>query len=89
MKHKHAELIKQWADNKKLKIQYQDCFGDWKFIEHPSWSEDTEYRIKPEPVKEVRYRLVYVGDGGSVLDGFENLKLTFVDGKLTDAEVLK
>lgn len=43
--HKHAELIKAWADG--VEIEY---FNDgWHFRECPAWDEDTVYRIKPQP----------------------------------------
>ena len=48
--HKHAELIKAWADG--AEIQYQDFDGSWK-DDYPNWVEGTEYRIKPEEKKPV------------------------------------
>ena len=50
--HKHAELIKAWADGAKIQ---------WKDGEHwvncingcPGWFEEEEYRIKPEEKKPV------------------------------------
>lgn len=44
--HKHAELIKAWADG--AIIQYLD--GDfWEDVVHntPYWDKNTQYRIKP------------------------------------------
>ena len=56
MKHKHAELIKAWADgadieyfNKRLNIWFA-----WDIKCSPSWQEDTEYRIKPPEVAQWR-----------------------------------
>jgi len=46
MKHKHAELIKKWADGAKIQIKYSEN-DDWKDV-NPTWSEQFEYRIKPE-----------------------------------------
>ena len=45
--HKHAELIKAWADG--AKIQYY-CPGKNKWIDssRPDWWNNIEYRIKPE-----------------------------------------
>jgi hypothetical protein len=53
--HKHAELIKAWADGAEIE------FYDTRFEEHrwklcgtpPLWREDFEYRIKPEPKPDV------------------------------------
>ena len=43
MKHKHAELIKQWADGSQVQIKLHN---DWFDLPHPTWGGD-EYRIKP------------------------------------------
>ena len=50
--HKHAALIKAWADG--AKIQYRE-HGDipWKDTE-PAWVDRYQYRIKP---KTMEYRL--------------------------------
>lgn len=91
MKHKHAELIKQWADNTELEIQYLDHKRCWITLRGvaPLWDGKTEYRIKP--VKDVRYISIYYEPNWfDENKGQEhNVKVTFVDGKLTDAEVLK
>ena len=42
--HKHAELIKAWADG--AEIQIKNTSGDWVDAD-PVWSEHYEYRIKP------------------------------------------
>jgi hypothetical protein len=46
MKHKHAELIKAWADG--AQIQRQNSIGKWVNEAHPVWLDDNNYRIKPE-----------------------------------------
>lgn len=43
--HKHAELIKAWADG--ARIQFKNYLGEWKTC-LPSWDENSEYRIEPE-----------------------------------------
>ena len=47
--HKHAELIKAWADGAKI----QGLFGGetWRDVDTPSWQVHRQYRIKPEPKK--------------------------------------
>lgn len=50
--HKHAEVIKAWADG--AEIQSKDASGNWRDRVYPEWSISLEYRVKPkEPI--VRY----------------------------------
>lgn len=50
--HKHAELIKAWADG--AEIQYRpNANYDWVDKEEPLWFEEYQYRIKPEEKKPV------------------------------------
>ncbi len=43
--HKHAEVIKAWADG--AVIQWQKENGDWVRIENPGWHDTRRYRVKP------------------------------------------
>jgi len=45
--HKHAELIKAWADG--AEIEYFALEGSWLPTTRPEWSWNGKYRIKPEP----------------------------------------
>lgn len=50
--HKHAEVIKAWADG--AEIEFRDPLSSgpaWKDTPHPAWHEDWEYRVKPQPKK--------------------------------------
>jgi len=66
MKHKHAELIKQWADG--AEIQCKNVYNEWLDSDSPSWDDDTEYRLKPEEKKDfavsacVKFKLGVQGD---------------------------
>ena len=52
MKHKHAELIKAWADG--AQIQIRDDLDDiWLDTNSPSWVAEYQYRIKPEPKPDI------------------------------------
>jgi len=97
--HKHAEIIKAWADGYEIEYQWG---GGWKQIpEHPTWPEGSVYRIKPEPKPDVvRYGFALLTEFGiaGVCDlgpingrGDNNIKLTFdgETGHLKAAEVLK
>jgi len=95
MKHKHADLIKQWADG--AQIQGKSEYVEWHDLRHPSWHKSWQYRIKPEPKPDM-YKYV---DVRAVRDGIcqwttclpeeANLGLTFdgETGKLKSAEVMK
>ena len=70
--HKHAELIKAWADG--AEIQYKDELGEWETWDGynaPPWYPDEEYRIKPEPKPDVPEGLI---DPKSYYQGFEDGK---------------
>ena len=48
MKHKHAELIKAWADGAGIEFLTTDT-GEWCSLRNPRWREDVQYRVKHEP----------------------------------------
>lgn len=45
--HKHAELIKQWADGKEIEDYYS---GRWSLSNNPSWNDAIMYRVKAESI---------------------------------------
>jgi len=95
--HKHAELIKAWADG--AEIEYKSkFFGGWFLFdgEKDGWVEDYEYRIKPEPkpdyyTKHIAYKARIYSEGDRHPPAMPNLKLCFdgETGQLKSAEVLK
>ena len=46
--HKHAELIKAWADGAEIEV-YRPSLKCWKHMETPLWYDYKKYRIKPKP----------------------------------------
>lgn len=48
--HKHAELIKAWADGAEIEVKNED--GTWE-LTNPIWHPNNIYRIKPEEKKPV------------------------------------
>jgi hypothetical protein len=97
--HKHAELIKAWADGAEIEF-YDTRFAEhrWKLCGNPPvWDENFKYRIKPEPkpdiVKSFYAHANHHFQGMHIsarLDDCHNLVLTFdgETGKLKSAEVL-
>ena len=94
--HKHAALIKAWADGAEIEFRW-GCLYDWRRITTPCWDQDCDYRIKPEPKPDV-VDYVRVGSLHRILvcplewarETNSNLKLTFdgKTGKLKTAEVI-
>lgn len=103
MKHKHAELIKAWADGAIIEARYHKATGwtDWQeeiggFIWYQSGAE---YRIKPEPKPDFVRILNQLRPVESKANLWEEsdyqvtnnrIKITFdgETGKLKNAEVL-
>ena len=93
MKHRHAELIKAWADGAEIEYLAQGS-QEWKPI-FAGWSWDnfgvSQYRIKPEPKPDTISFLCVLDPSGIVFSMVgANLKLTFdgETGKLKSAEVI-
>ena len=94
--HKHAALIKAWADGAEIEFQWDVC-DDWKRLTTPRWDQDGNYRIKPEPKPDV-VDYVRVGSFHEIVvcplewarETNSNLKLTWdgETGKLKAAEVI-
>lgn len=61
--HKHAEIIKAWADGRPVQVRISQ--DHWADIEKPSWHGIQEYRIKPEP-KRGWYRVALLVCGGTL-----------------------
>jgi hypothetical protein len=48
--HKHAAVIKAWADGAEIECRSRGA-DRWIPTEYPAWHLDVEYRVKPEPHK--------------------------------------
>ncbi len=71
MKHKHAELIKAWADGARIQV-YTDT---WRDDSCPLWRTNLDYRIKPEEKKPViKWLWAYKSD-----DGWQKLSHFFTE----------
>ena len=53
--HKHAALIKAWADGAEIQAEFGEFGkpGPWLICPNPQWNGNVNYRIKPEPVPNV------------------------------------
>lgn len=50
--HKHAELIKAWADGAEIECRENE-HREWMTVHTPFWIDLAEYRVKPEPKPDV------------------------------------
>lgn len=50
--HKHAEIIKQWADGAQIEF-FENVNNMWLSQQSPLWSEHLNYRVKPVPPEPV------------------------------------
>jgi hypothetical protein len=93
--HKHADLIKAWADGAEIEFRVAPGCGEWKTAKHLIWADDVEYRIKPDIKPDVVIYYVFDKHGGlfrwHVTKQQANLSLTFdgETGELKSAEVIK
>lgn len=90
--HKHAEVIKAWADG--AEIQLLDDNGIWLDFREgdtPAWNPAYKYRVKPQPKPDVVVSRWVYSDGSTSRCSQSNVRYTF-DGEtheLKSAEVLK
>ena len=93
--HKHAELIKAWADGAEIQFKRQQE-KEWQDAgPNPSWYECFDYRIKPQPKPDVVFTTHIEYDFGwkwinttSIKEHNLRLKFDNKTGKLKSAEVL-
>jgi hypothetical protein len=50
MRHKHADVIIAWAEGKTVQLLLDCGWTDILSIHNPLWTDDIEYRVKPEEV---------------------------------------
>ena len=70
MKHKHADLIIAWANGAIIEKLYYST--GWHIESMPSWDNETEYRIKPEPKPDV----VLYAHAYKIVDGDNDAAVT-------------
>ena len=92
--HKHAELIKAWADGAEIEVLIDN---EWRLSHKPLWELNWRYRIKPEPKPDWCMYLKRIDEHTWTeylpTDNIQKgkLKLTFdgETGELKSAEVIK
>ena len=92
--HKHADLIKAWADGAEVEYLDAGSASFWRSVTSPRWDGQGEYRIKPEPkpdvVKYGEIGVIYAPAWHAEPNKRSNIRLIFDSetGKLKVAEVL-
>lgn len=89
--HKHAAVIKAWADGEEIEYFHSNEHG-WRYTANPPWKNDTQFRVKPKNI--TVHRKVHFDTGNQITRTYyssdPNIEYTFdPDGKLLDAKVLK
>jgi hypothetical protein len=89
--HKHAELIKAWADG--AVIEHKNSEFSWEVVDNPTWSPDNTYRLKKSVLNDfvlIIFASPFV-ETSKWKEQEGNLKLFFDSEtqKLKHAEVLK
>lgn len=99
--HKHAEIIKAWADGYQVEA-YNPERDSWISVVEPGWFNDIEYRVKPGVMEAPRKPIYFNYDVQVEQDPFDenlidfhnysdnyNLRLVFKDEKLVEAIILE
>jgi hypothetical protein len=63
MKHKWHKEICAWADGAEIEMYFRQYDG-WSGVINPTWDDDCEYRIKPQP-KEPQYLYFFKDNVGN------------------------
>lgn len=65
--HKHAEVIKAWADGRDVEIRTGPQYP-WRVAYHPTWNPEYEYRVAAAWYEEIPEQgvLCKVWDGSSI-----------------------
>lgn len=91
-KHKHYDCIVAWADGAKIEF-FSPIRKIWEYTNEPSWLNNIEYRIKKEPVVEVKYYVLcesnmnYIQLNPELSLAYWSLKITYQDGKAVKVEL--
>lgn len=77
--HKHAAVIKAWADGAEVQSKTTINGAIWHTVTQPNWYEHQEYRVRPAPLvlNETLYYYGALGMGVASLPGAPKAKVRF------------
>jgi hypothetical protein len=91
-KESFKRAVESWYEGDKIEYRPYDS-KEWFSMDAPFYCPTWFYRVAPTPKHNVRYGVVYEdqshGHFSFMQEPYDNLKLTFTDGILTNAEVIK
>lgn len=72
-KHKHYDLIVEWAkDPANVVIEYKSPYGWLNIVNNsPSWRTDTEYRIRPKTKQVTRWKWAFLSCDHHVCESYD------------------
>lgn len=85
--HKHAEMIKQWAEDTSLTVQLKNIYDyRWVDTQMPNWHEKYEYRFKPKettnkPHKYAEMIKQWVEDRSLIVQYYDKPTYKWIDTK--------
>ena len=92
--HKHAELIKAWADGAEIQLLDDNrIWMDFREGDTPAWNPEYKYRVKPQPKRDTHLFCLATKNHGIHISTkiYEHNLILIFDGetdKLKSAEVL-
>ena len=89
--HKHAEIIKDWAEGAEIEARFPPN-GVWVPATKPAWDEHTEYRVKPVPAVETNMTGqdlgMFCSPGGSWISDARDIANAAIARALADGQVV-
>ena len=92
--HKHADIIKAWADGAQIQTKHPDNDKWIDCTATPEWKVYLDYRIKPAPMRRIIRRHMFLSKEyglAAAAGGKTNVEFTFdmETGKLLDVVLIK
>jgi len=84
--HKHAELIKLWAEGEIVQVSKLSSHDVWVDDESPTWCSGFNYRVKPKEYKMARDEWERVAEGKFLVTEHFSGKITYLTPEMAENE---